>query len=326
MLLSVIIPIYNVEKYLARCLDSVINQSYSNLEIILINDGTPDNSVEIAEFYAQKDQRISIYHQKNAGLSEARNTGMRYATGEYIAFLDSDDWLEPDAYEHLVAILEENDADIAVGRTIRTVEKKDHEFVKPMIAVLNQKEYIRKYFKIGSQTIEYYVWNKLYKREIIEGTEQPKGLYAEDVPSMFMYLLKASKIVVSNKVIHNYFVNQKGLSAEFSIRHLDVLKGWDMVKEMAVQSGDSDYVEWAIFNRKRANFSLLTELALSRNFKYLSEELKPQILDMTNELRKDIVILILGSMPLNRKALLPLWMTHYFFFAGILNKFLRKRG
>ena len=240
-LISVIIPIYNVENYLARCLDSVVNQTYPNLEIILVNDGTPDGSVAIAEAYQEKDKRIKLLHQENAGLSEARNTGIAAATGDYIAFLDSDDWLELDAYEYLLQLLVAYDADISIGGIRRTESVVSETSSENQVELLTQKEYAKRYFKIGSQEIHYYVWNKLYRRDVVIGVKQPKGLYAEDVPSTFMYILNTSKVVISDKVIYNYFVNLDGLSAKFSNRHFDVLKGWDMVVAKANQSGDSDY-------------------------------------------------------------------------------------
>lgn len=322
-LISVIIPIYYVEKYLARCLDSVIHQSYTNLEIILVNDGTPDGSVAIAEAYQEKDKRIKLIHQENAGLSEARNTGIAAATGDYIAFLDSDDWLELDAYEYLLQLLVDHDADISIGgirRTERVVTETSNE---SQVELLTQKEYAKRYFKIGSQEIHYYVWNKLYRRDVVTGVKQPKGLYAEDVPSTFMYILNASKVAISDKVIYNYFVNLDGLSAKFSTRHFDVLKGWDMVVAKANQSGDLDYQNWAAFNRKRANFALLTELALSENYCQVKADNAIMVDELAKAVREDCLILLQGPMPLNRKPLVLAFTLNYSFTAGVLNKLLQ---
>ena len=113
-LISVIVPVYKVEKYLNQCIESVLAQTYQNLEIILVDDGSPDRSGEICEEYAKKDTRIRVLHKSNGGLSTARNTGLQIISGAYIAFLDSDDYLAPDMYETLYRELIENDADIAV--------------------------------------------------------------------------------------------------------------------------------------------------------------------------------------------------------------------
>ncbi|HFI0458074.1 TPA: glycosyltransferase family 2 protein [Streptococcus suis] len=322
-LISVIIPIYNVEKYLERCLDSVVNQTFTNLEIILVNDGTPDGSVAIAEAYQEKDKRIKLIHQENAGLSEARNTGIVAATGDYIAFLDSDDWLELDAYEYLLQLLVAHDADISIGGIRRTEIVVSETTSENQVELLTQKEYAKRYFKIGSQEIHYYVWNKLYRRDVVIGVKQPKGLYAEDVPSTFMYILNTSKVVISDKVIYNYFVNLDGLSANFSKRHFDVLKGWDIVVAKANQSGDSDYQDWALFNRKRANFALLTELALSDNYSQVKADNANMVDNLAKAVRKDCLLLLKGPMPLNRKPLVLAFALHYGLTAGMLNKLLQ---
>ncbi|HFU4059843.1 TPA: glycosyltransferase family 2 protein [Streptococcus suis] len=322
-LISVIIPIYNVEKYLARCLDSVVNQTHTNLEIILVNDGTPDGSVAIAEAYQEKDKRIKLLHQENAGLSEARNTGIAAATGDYIAFLDSDDWLELDAYEYLLQLLVAHDADISIGGIRRTERVVSETSSENQVELLTQKEYAQRYFKIGSQEIHYYVWNKLYRRDVVIGVKQPKGLYAEDVPSTFMYILNTSKVVISDKVIYNYFVNLDGLSAKFSNRHFDVLKGWDMVVAKANQSEDTDYRHWAMFNRKRANFALLTELALSDNYNQVKTDNANMVDELAKAVRKDCLTLLRGPMPLNRKPLVLAFALHYGLTAGMLNKLLQ---
>ena len=119
-LISVIIPVYGIEKYIRQCLDSVINQSYKNLEIIVVNDGARDKSAEIAREYAQKDNRIKVYDYENGGLSVARNRGLGHATGDYISFVDGDDWLHPDFYMKLTDALETNHADIAKCSIIET--------------------------------------------------------------------------------------------------------------------------------------------------------------------------------------------------------------
>ncbi|MFH0401305.1 glycosyltransferase [Streptococcus sp. A23] len=322
-LISVIIPIYYVEKYLARCLDSVIHQSYTNLEIILVNDGTPDGSVAIAEAYQERDKRIKLIHQENAGLSEARNTGIAAATGDYIAFLDSDDWLELDAYEYLLQLLVAHDADISIGGIRRTERVVSETSSENQVELLTQKEYAKRYFKIGSQEIHYYVWNKLYRRDVVIEVKQPKGLYAEDVPSTFMYILNASKVAISDKVIYNYFVNLDGLSAKFSNRHFDVLKGWDMVVDKANKSGDLDYQNWAVFNRKRANFALLTELALSENYSQVKADNVVMVDELAKAVREDCLTLLQGPMPLNRKPLVLAFALNYSFTAGVLNKLLQ---
>lgn len=119
-LLSVIVPVYKVEPYLHRCIDSIRNQTYKNLQIILVDDGSPDNCGKICDEYAELDARIIVVHQKNRGLSGARNMGLRYAKGEYVAFVDSDDWISSDMYQTLVNLVELNDLDMARSSVVET--------------------------------------------------------------------------------------------------------------------------------------------------------------------------------------------------------------
>lgn len=114
-MISVIVPIYNVEKYLARCVDSIVNQTYKNLEIILVDDGSPDRCPQVCDDYAEKDSRIKVVHKKNGGLSDARNAGMAVATGEYISFIDSDDWIETSMFELLLNNIFQYDCEISCG-------------------------------------------------------------------------------------------------------------------------------------------------------------------------------------------------------------------
>ena len=114
-MISVIVPIYNVEKYLARCVDSIVNQTYKNLEIILVDDGSPDRCPQMCDDYAEKDSRIKVIHKKNGGLSDARNAGMAVATGEYISFIDSDDWIETSMFELLLNNIFQYDCEISCG-------------------------------------------------------------------------------------------------------------------------------------------------------------------------------------------------------------------
>ena len=127
-LISVIVPIYNVEKYLDRCVDSIINQTYKNLEIILVDDGSPDNCPQMCDDYAKKDSRIKVVHKENGGLSDARNVGMEVATGEYVSFIDSDDYISLDFYETLLETIVDNDSDIVECGVVKFYE--DNSFDK----------------------------------------------------------------------------------------------------------------------------------------------------------------------------------------------------
>ena len=136
-LLSVIVPIYNVEDYLNRCVDSIINQTYKNLEIILVDDGSPDNCPQMCDDYAKKDSRIRVVHKENGGLSDARNAGMKVATGEYVSFIDSDDYISLDFYETLFQTMVDNDSDIVECSVVKFYENEKFDEYSDDLKVTN---------------------------------------------------------------------------------------------------------------------------------------------------------------------------------------------
>ena len=166
-LVTVVVPIYNTEKYLRRCLDSIINQSYSNLEIILIDDGSIDNSSKICYEYSINDHRIKIIRQKNAGVSVARNVGIRNATGQYITFVDSDDYIANDMVEILLHTIRKYNADISMCGMIRTSDKRNNMIDEDNSTVIyTQEEFVKVMLRITGNRIVHYPWGKLYKKEV----------------------------------------------------------------------------------------------------------------------------------------------------------------
>jgi len=210
-LISVIIPVYNVEQYVESCLNSVINQSYTNLEIILVDDGSTDRSGEICDQYALKDSRIKVIHEENAGLGEARNRGLRIASGDYICFVDSDDWIEEDYCKELVKAAERTNSDIAIcgynecfkdGKTPKV--KYDDCFTTTGKEILHytMTANSKYWFNIS-------VWNKLYKREIISGLWFKSRVY-EDIMYNAGSMYRANKIAYINQCLYNYRTNREG--------------------------------------------------------------------------------------------------------------------
>lgn len=210
-LISVIIPVYNVEQYVERCLNSVINQSYPNLEIILVDDGSTDKSGDICDRYIFKDSRIKVIHEKNAGLGEARNRGLRIASGDYICFVDSDDWIEEGYCKELVQAAERTNSDIAIcgyneclkdGKTPKV--KYDGCFTTTGKEILHytMTANSKYWFNIS-------VWNKLYKREIISELWFKSRVY-EDIMYNAESMYRANKIAYVNKCLYNYRINREG--------------------------------------------------------------------------------------------------------------------
>jgi len=183
-LISIIVPVYKVEKYINKCVDSIINQTYKNLEIILVDDGSPDNCPKICDEYAEKDDRVKVIHKKNGGLSEARNLGLEMAKGKYIGFVDSDDWIDYDMYEYLYNQLIINDCQVAVCGIYDVYEhdiSKDANINKNFdeITILSNEQAVFECF--NDCNINSFAWNKLYSKNVFENIRYPVGKRFEDM-------------------------------------------------------------------------------------------------------------------------------------------------
>ena len=181
-LVSIIIPVYNVEKYLDKCLDSVVNQTYTNLEIILVDDGSPDRCPAICDEWKSRDSRIKVIHQPNGGLSRARNAGLKIATGEFIGFVDSDDWIEPDMYETLLSTMLETGADIVVCNFYCEEVNSDAFIQKPKSPVIERytAEEALKLLISEKTFIHPVVWNKLFRKHLLTNLLFPEDKIYED--------------------------------------------------------------------------------------------------------------------------------------------------
>lgn len=201
-LISIIVPVYNVAAYLPQCLDSILHQDYEKLEVILIDDGSKDDSGRICDDYAAKDSRVKVIHQKNAGAAAAKNTGLRAATGEYLSFVDSDDWLEPNVYGYMVELLRSERAD-AVQFAFRDVwrSRAEDRIIYPGRTAVDSDEYLRRF------TVDYscaLLWNKLYRREIYDGIFFEEGHRIDDEYFTYQGFLKDRRIVFDDRIIYNY--------------------------------------------------------------------------------------------------------------------------
>ena len=215
-LISIIVPIYNVENYLRQCLDSILNQTYQNFECLLINDGSPDNSADICREYVEKDSRFKYFEKENGGLSDARNYGIRQSKGSYLTFVDSDDWLENDALQQLYDALKKENADISIGRYNCYDESRCQYLFydsnpDDSLEVIEGKEIINREgleeMRNGNWTVAYL---KLFKRELLENLPFPLGKIAEDTYWTWKVLLKASRVVYLNSYIYWYRVGLTG--------------------------------------------------------------------------------------------------------------------
>ncbi|MBU3198080.1 glycosyltransferase [Clostridium estertheticum] len=195
-LISIIVPIYNVEVYIRNCVDSILGQSYENLEIILVDDGSPDNCGDICDEYRSKDKRIKVIHKKNGGLSSARNAGIDIASGDYLGFIDSDDWIESDMYESLYNALTSHKADISVcGRYIVEADKITTISDSEKAEVFTRREALSELVLDEYSGMKNFAWDKLYKKELFDDIRYPEGKYYEDIFTTYKLFSKSNKIV-----------------------------------------------------------------------------------------------------------------------------------
>jgi len=201
-LISIIVPVYKTEPYLRKCLESIVSQTYKNMEIILVNDGSPDNCGEICDKYASIDSRIKVIHQKNGGLSAARNAGLRIASGEYIGFVDSDDWIENDMFETLYLGALKYGADIAICGYFYEDCAKYKEVKEEHTVLLDCKDAL--HHLILDKTFTNHVWNKLFKNKLFEGVYFPEGRIFEDIATTYKLFEKTDKVVYLNSCKYYY--------------------------------------------------------------------------------------------------------------------------
>ena len=216
-LISLVIPCYNSQHTLRKCLDSVIQQSYTNLEIILVDDGSTDDSSKIYEEFQSKDERIKIYKQENSGVSKARNKGVALTTGEYICFVDSDDWVETNYCSELYDLLVTENADISIIEASYEDENGKVVFNKPISGemVFDGKRALA--LLLEDEVIQSHPWGKLYKAHFLNNINFPENLKCfEDYSTLFKIFDKAVKVVKSNKKLHHYIQHEDSLSHNLS--------------------------------------------------------------------------------------------------------------
>lgn len=223
-LISVIVPIYKVETYLKKCVDSIINQTYENLEIILVDDGSPDNCPIICDAYAKQDSRVKVVHKQNGGLSDARNAGMQIAKGEYVSFIDSDDYISLDFIETLYNTMTDEDSDIVECEIVKFHENELPEAT----GSLNTESFDTEKglsLLIDENRFHQYVWNKLYKAEIALKILFAKGKLNEDEFWTYQIFGQAKKVTKIYKTMYFYLQRESSIMGNtFSLRRLDALE------------------------------------------------------------------------------------------------------
>ena len=225
-LISVIVPIYKVEAYLIRCVESIVNQTYQNLEIIFVDDGSPDNCSKVCDEWSIKDSRIKVIHKKNGGLSDARNAGMKIATGKYISFIDSDDYVALDFFETLLSVMEKENSDIAECNVVKFYEDGRSEKYSDDLAITTFDTESALTGLIAENPFHQHVWNKLYKTQLVKDIHYAVGKLNEDEFWTYQVFGRAQKVSKINKTMYYYFQRSSSIMGEsYNIRRLDALEG-----------------------------------------------------------------------------------------------------
>lgn len=240
--LSIIVPIYNVEQYLENCINSILNQTYRNFELILVDDGSPDKSGEICDKYKSSDDRVKVIHKKNGGLSSARNAGLEIATGQYIGFVDSDDWIDRDMYDKLLNLAEKNEADIVQCEYLEAYDNKIiiHNNENSEFVVLDRFEALEKLINFGKYHVNGVVsWNKIYKRTLFDDIRFPVGKLNEDEFTTYKLLHKCNSIIFLKEKLYYYRQTPNSImNKKFNVKRLDLL---DAVKELLIFLKSNNY-------------------------------------------------------------------------------------
>lgn len=242
-LISIVVPIYNVEKYLRTCIDSILVQTYKNLEIILVDDGSPDRCGVICDEYKEKDQRIMVIHQKNRGLSCARNAGIDIAQGQYIGFVDSDDTIDPQMFEILLNNIQSYDARISIcGRKIVDEEGNvsNEKYARQKQMVLDGKSAI---IEMNSHmSFDMAAWDKLYDIELWKDIRYPEGKLSEDFFVIYKLLDKAQKVVWTPKPLYRYLLRNNSISRNIVIKQDFIEASEGQMRYIYDKYPDIDYV------------------------------------------------------------------------------------
>ncbi|OUO61948.1 hypothetical protein B5F74_01670 [Collinsella sp. An271] len=304
MTVSAIVPVYNVEQYLERCLESIRNQTRPFDEVILVDDGSTDRSGKICEEWAFSNPTFHVVHQRNGGLSAARNKGVELYTGDCVAFIDSDDWIAKDFVEVLLNLLVRTDSDIAIGQWVRT----DGEDGCPACSkvgrsrerVYEADEYMSMLLRIRGNRALHYAPSKLYRRSVVEDGHFPLGILNEDVEGAFKFALNASRVAETGRVLYYYYRNASSITgSSFGENYLNLSHVWQRVEAIA-ESRAPEWAEACGYNVMRADFTILCDMLLhgdEESDKRYSEERDACL----GRLRGNMAMLLKGPMPINRK-------------------------
>ena len=284
--ISVIVPVYNVEQYLERCVDSIINQTYKNLEIILVNDGSTDNSGQLCDELAKKDDRIRVIHKKNGGLSDARNVGIDEAEAELVGFIDSDDYIDEDMYEVLINNLKAANADLSMcGHYDVYNNVPESQVSDKKTWELSPQEAIK--MVMEAKILSVTAVNKLYKKSLFSELKFEIGKIAEDAFIMIKLLDKCNKIVATNEKKYYYVHRENSITTQkFSLKFLNVIEAYEQNKEIILEKYP-ELKEVAQMRMNWAYFYVLDRLLLDKE--YNDKKLENKLISYLKDQSKGIL-------------------------------------
>ena len=273
--LSIIVPVYNVEKFLRRCIESLLNQNYKNFEIILVDDGSTDSSGEICDEYVQKYNFIKVVHQNNKGLSGARNAGLQVVSGEYVGFIDSDDWIEPNFYSYLMSIAEKKHVDVVSGtfqriESEKQIKKVDSANIK--YSILQGDAIYAKYLRSAIQGGITYVpcCSKVFRHEVLNNISFDSGVLYEDIAFCWKAFGEASTCAFCEYPGYYYFVNKKSitksLQRKFDYRLLDYTAAAEEIKSIYLRNNGKNTEVLDLLDTfiSRTHYSVLFKMIRSK--------------------------------------------------------------
>lgn len=308
--ISIIVPVYNVEKYLSNCINSILNQTFKDFELILINDGSTDNSLDICKYYKNIDNRIFIIDKENGDVSSARNVGLDIAKGEYIGFVDSDDYIHPQMYEILYNQIIKNQADISMCEFKRIYEfnKKElsnKDILNQEIEILNNKEAV---FKLAEDNSVVYVvvWNKLYKKNLFNNIRFKEGIIHEDQYIMHRLLYNIDKLVYVKEKLYFYLQRKESImhsklgidQVDYLLAYSDRIRFFDEKKLINLK----EKCEYVYLSNILKNYHILDEwysnhkklIILKKDFRKL---LKILLKSNNNSIKEKISLIIFAINP-----------------------------
>lgn len=261
-LISVVVPVYNVKHYLKRCIESILDQTYRSLQIILVDDGSTDGCSQICDSYSKKDVRIEVIHQRNQGLSSARNIGLQNATGKYICFIDSDDWIHPEYIAYLKRAIEENKTEVSCCYYTRiySVNQKEQPHLRYNSNLLNHNEYIEQ--SLLNHRLDNSIWNRLYKTELFQKIWFPVGKLYEDIIPQYLINKKIDSAAIVPEIL--YYYNHTNISitrSDFKTADFDIVYQWH---EVFKNEKESDLSSLYFFKVIEAYLILLNKMYISK--------------------------------------------------------------